>query len=77
MGNFCSEACEEKNAAFVNRAAELEAASRNKPLFAGLARRVGKLLKWAVLLLIAAVIATFFGVNVPVVSDLVDSVLGP
>lgn len=74
-GNFCSEECRGKHEAFTKRAAELDAKRRK----GGIGRRIWLLTRnvviWALIVLLAVGIATYFGIEVPVLSDVVRSLV--
>lgn len=71
-GNFCSPACKEKHEAYVQRAAKLDDMQRGTSFFAKAWMRIQKLLVFAIVILVLAVVIHFFGVHVPVLSDFLN-----
>ena len=73
-GNFCSEECRDKHQAFTQRAAELDAKRK-----AGTGRRIWYLVRtiliWTLVILLAVGIATYFGIEVPVLSNVVRAII--
>lgn len=74
-GNFCSEECKQKHEVFTQRAQKLDEISKKR----GFTRRLGSVIKasliWGVIILVAAGVATYFGVNVPVLSDFIRNII--
>src|SRR5262245_7068663 len=71
-GNFCSQECKQRHEAYVQRAAKLDDMQRDTSFFAKTWIRIRKLLVFAIVALILAVVAHFLGVQVPVLSDLIN-----
>ncbi len=71
-GNFCSQACKEKHEAYVQRAVKLDDMRRDTSFFAKSWIYIRKLIVFAIVGLILAVVAHFFGVNVPYLSDFIN-----
>lgn len=69
-GSFCSEACKQKHEVFVQRAAKLDDMQRDTSFFAKLWIRIRKLLVFAIVILVIAVVVHYMGVEVPFLSDL-------
>ena len=74
-GRFCSDACKQRHEVFVKRASKLDDMRRTSGVFGKLMARLKKLLVYAAAILIIAVIIHFFGVRVPIVSDIINKVL--
>jgi hypothetical protein len=72
-GRYCSEACQQKNEQFMQRAAQLEVKTQGKfSLF--LRQLAGKIVAVLLVLLALGILATF--VNIPVLSELVYRLRG-
>ena len=75
-GNFCSDSCKEKHGKFTERAERMGDGTPKGP---GIIRRVkgmvARLVIIALVCLLIAVALAFFGMEIPVVSDLVERVL--
>jgi hypothetical protein len=68
-GNFCSETCRAKHEQFIRRAQELESRRSMVGWGAKIRRLVVKGAVLVVLVLFVAFLLTYFGVEVPVLSD--------
>lgn len=75
-GRFCSAACKEQHESFVERAKQLDDMRKGTSLGAKAWNLTKKVLVFALAIVILGVIATYFGINVPVISDMVRSVTG-
>ena len=74
-GKFCSDPCKQRHEVFVKRASKLDDMRRTSGVFGKLMDRLKKLAVFAAAILIVAVVVHFFGVEVPVLSDLIRNVL--
>ena len=74
-GKFCSDACMQRHEVFVKRASKLDDMRRTSGVFGKLMDRLKKLAIFAAAILIVAVVIHFLGVDVPIVSDIIRSIL--
>ena len=74
-GRFCSESCLKRHEVFIKRAAKLDDMRRTSGVFGKLVDRLKKVTIFAVAILIICVVLHFFGVHIPVVSDIINNVL--
>ena len=74
-GKFCYDACKQRHEVFVKRASKLDDMRRTSGIFAKLLARLKKLLVFSAAILIIAVVVHFFGVHVPILSDILREVL--
>lgn len=75
-GKFCSDACKESHEVFVQRAQQLDSMKKSSSFGAKLFVIAKKVVIFGLAALIIAVILTFFGVTIPVVSDAINGALG-
>lgn len=73
-GNFCSQACKERNESFVQRAATLDSMRRPSTFGTKLKRLVGKLIVVLILLIALGVAGSLM--NIPVLTKAVMTVRG-
>ena len=74
-GKFCSDACKQRHEVFVKRASKLDDMRRTSGLFGKMLDRLKKFSIYAAAILIVAVVVHFFGVEVPIVSDIIRNIL--
>lgn len=73
-GKFCSEPCKERHEVFVKRAAKLDDMRSTSGFFGKMMDRLRKFLVFAAAILIICIILHFFGVHVPVLSDVLNDI---
>ena len=74
-GKFCAEACKQRHEVFVKRASKLDDMRRTSGVFGKLMDRLKKVAVFAAAALIIAVVVHFFGVRVPILSDIISNLL--
>ncbi|MCH8204062.1 MAG: hypothetical protein IID09_02810 [Candidatus Hydrogenedentes bacterium] len=74
-GKFCSDACKERHEVFVKRASKLDDMRRTSSAFGKLMTRLKKVAIFAAAIIIIAVVLHFFGVELPIVSDIIRNIL--
>lgn len=74
-GRFCGEACKTAHETFVERAKQLDDMRGGAGVFGKLLVRLKQLAILLVVLLLGAVAATYFGINVPVIGDSIANLL--
>ncbi len=74
-GKFCSDPCKQRHEVFVKRAAKLDDMRRTSGVFGKLMDRLKKASIFAAAILIISIVVHFFGVHVPVVSDVINNIL--
>lgn len=74
-GKFCSDACKQRHEVFVKRASKLDDMRSTSSVFAKLMTRVKKFAIFAAAIIIIAVVVHFFDVEVPIVSDIIRTIL--
>ena len=74
-GKFCSEACKQRHEVFVKRASKLDDMRGGGGVLGKLMNRLKKVGIFAAAILIVAVVVHFFGVEVPIVSNMIRSIL--
>ncbi|MBI4559986.1 MAG: hypothetical protein HY706_20535 [Candidatus Hydrogenedentes bacterium] len=75
-GFFCSEECKNKYEQFVQRAQQLERMRRPSiGISRRLGRLIGKLVIYAIVVLFFGLVATNFGVRIPILSDIVQRLI--
>ena len=70
IGIFCSTPCKNANEVFVQRAAQLDSMSKKTSIIFKLISSVKSLIALVILIIMLGVIAHYFEVDVPVVSDM-------
>jgi len=73
-GKYCSETCQQKNDAFMNRAQELDRGTHYSTGGGKLGRMVKKLVILAIILVVIGFVSLKF--NVPVLADLTRTIMG-
>lgn len=74
-GAFCSDACKETHAAYVNRAQQLDDMKRRPGILARFKGVIGTGVVIVIVVFAAAFVATYFGIEIPVLSNIVRQVL--
>lgn len=70
-GVFCSPECKQKNEAFVSRAQQLDQMRRRPSLITKFKGLIGTALILTLVVFAATFVATYFGIEIPVLSDIV------
>jgi hypothetical protein len=75
-GRFCSEECQKSHEVFVQRAAKLDNMRAGSGFFGKLIVVAKRVLAFAIGLVIILVVLAFLGVDIPVVSPMLNDALG-
>lgn len=74
-GLFCCQSCKESHEAFTARAQQLDSMRRDTTFFEKLKIYIRKIIFFGLFILLVSVGLHFFGVNIPIVSDIIRSIM--